>query len=196
MKQYVLPALAGSSPAKRVRSPTPDRSSVPRLRSASEDERLDNSSADDVDKSKTKEKIVSMNTSPSPASKSLSKSPRRSSKPAEIPEITILLEHQDKLTKHIESLEEQVLFLKRKKKQEETKHHQTVEKLVRQLQGLNSLLVKSKDEKESLQQETDEKNRNLEIALIHLSTAQEEIKRLVDEKEYQNSFSANDTQKM
>lgn len=200
--QYVLPTLAKSSPAKRVRSPSPDRSPVPQLRSSSLDEnesskKFDSPSTDESERKREKSRIRSSEPSLSPASKSFSKSNKSwNNIPTDIPEIGILLEHQDKLEKHIISLDQQVQFLKKKKKQEESKHQTTVERLVKQLQGLNHLLTKSKDEKDTLQQEMDEKNRNLEVSLVHLATAQEEIKRLIDEKDYHKAMNSNDNQRM
>jgi hypothetical protein len=90
----------------------------------------------------------------------------------DIAEISILLEHQQRLTSHIESLNHQLNFIKEKKKSDEEKHHQNTERLTKQVTNLSNLYNKAKEEKEDIYGELLEKNRNLETSLVHLSSAE------------------------
>lgn len=97
-------------------------------------------------------------------------------------EFDIYSNHIQKLEEHIQSLEKQVLFVKQTKKTKELTQLETIQSLVKQINGLNQLMVTTKEEKETIEQECFEKERTLQITLIHLSSAQEEIKRLLHQQ--------------
>ena len=114
----------------------------------------------------------------------------------EIPELLVLQEHQEKLTRHIETLDDQLAFLKAKRREDQEKSAHTVEQLVRQLSQLNALLSRARDERERAIQEAAEKGRGLETSLVHLTAAQEEIRRLLAEKTRRDSSASLDSQRM
>jgi hypothetical protein len=114
----------------------------------------------------------------------------------DLPEMHILLEHQQNLVKHIESLESQLHFVKEKRENDQDKSSQTVDRLTKQVNTLNVLLAREKEEKEQYNKELLEKERTLETSLVHLSSAQEEIKQLLQEKQFRESISVNESHKM
>jgi len=93
-------------------------------------------------------------------------------------EIKILQEYHEKLLLQIHSLEKQLSFVKHQKEKSDQTHNDNTQRLIKQLHTLSALLQKAKEERDHYHQEVVEKERALEVTLVHLTTTQEEIKKI------------------
>eukprot|EP01033_Poteriospumella_lacustris_P004620 gene4620-3310_t len=97
-------------------------------------------------------------------------------------EYQILMDHKYQLEQNIESLDKQVNFLREAKKKTEDKFRDQIDKQTQQLARLNEELEQATREKNESVTALTEKDTKLQSTLVLLSSAQEEIRHLLQEK--------------
>eukprot|EP01034_Spumella_vulgaris_P025979 gene25979-32493_t len=85
-------------------------------------------------------------------------------------------ENNETLKRHIESLESQILLVKESKRKLSETTQATVQRLEKQNALLRSNLQQAKEESERYLAQAIEADKKLQIAMVHLSTAQDELK--------------------
>ncbi len=73
-------------------------------------------------------------------------------------------------------------FLKDTKQKNEEKYTESAQRLIKQLSQLNDLLTQEKKEKDEYFHQLCEKESTLQLTIVHLQSAQEEVQRLLHEK--------------
>ena len=97
-------------------------------------------------------------------------------------EASVIQEHIAKLEAEILSLNRQVAFVKDSKTKSEEKYTESMQRLVKQLANLNDLYTQAKQEKEDYFHQLCEKETSLQLSIVHLQAAQEDMKKLMNEK--------------
>ncbi|RYY77679.1 hypothetical protein EON63_18285, partial [archaeon] len=95
------------------------------------------------------------------------------------PQVLVLLQQRDQLEQDIISLNRQVNFVKDTKKREIERLQDTINKLNKHLADMKRILSQANEQRERYYQELIEKEQVLEVALIHLATAQQELRNYV-----------------
>eukprot|EP01031_Cornospumella_fuschlensis_P029991 gene29991-36225_t len=92
------------------------------------------------------------------------------------PQVVALLQHREQLELEIVSLNRQVNFARDSKKREVDRLQDTINKLNKHLHDMKRVLNQANEQRERYYQELIEKEQVLEVALVHLATAQQELR--------------------